>query len=400
MKSKTKLYSIVASLGLTLQAIAAPFAFTDGDLILGFQAENEGNSLNVFFNLGSGTSYRDNGSQGFKGNIGATLSAVYGENWYSRTDLYFGVIGNLRGLGLPFAPNPPINGDPNSTFYVSSPAATAGAGSLFAANTFVAASLQSTSTNLSGMELMLPQLVAEADNSAILDQTVQTVQWENGWTSWNPFVSPGAQGAAFNLFVGGIQQTFGKGGSATYVDVQRVLSTNTGATPAGVVGGGTYETTISISPTGAITSLSAAPASSYATWIGTFPALDTANKRLPTADPDNDGLSNLIEFVLNGNPGTSDIPSIAPTLNAGGSDFIFSFKRRDDSEAGNTLLFQYGSDLIGWTDAIIGAANSVVGSATIAVTENTTNPDAITVTVPKSGFPGGKLFGRLKVTQP
>lgn len=399
MKSKTKFYSIIASLGLSLPAIAAPFAFTDGDLILGFQAENEGNSLNVFFNLGSGTGYRDNGNQGVKGNIGATLSAIYGEDWYTRTDLYFGVIGNLRSLGLPFAPNPPVNGDPNSTFYVSSPAATPGAGSLYPANTFVAASLQSTSTNLNGMELILPQLDAEADNSAILDQTIQTVQWNNGWTTWNPFVSPGAQGASFNLFVGGIQQTFGKGGSATYVDVQRVLATNTGAVPTGVVGGGTYETTISISPTGVITSLSAAPASAYDTWIGTFnPPLTNAADRLAAADPDLDGFSNLEEFVLNGNPGVSS-QAIAPLLDASGTNFVFSFTRRDDSVATAPAIFQYGSNLATWVDIAIPAVTGPVGAATVTVTPGDATTDSISISVPKTEAVGGKLFGRIKIVK-
>jgi hypothetical protein len=81
-------------------------------------------------------------------------------------------------------------------------------------------------------------------------------------------------------------------------------------------------------------------------------------------------------------------------------NFVFSFNRRDDSETGNTLVFQYGTALTGWTDATVGSTGGTVGSATIAITENSTSPDAITVTVPKSVAPGGQLFGRLKVTNP
>lgn len=152
--------------------------------------------------------------------------------------------------------------------------------------------------------------------------------------------------------------------------------------------------------TGQVSFIAQGAASAYDTWIGTFSSITLAADKLPSADPDNDGLSNLMEFVLNGNPGISDSPSVVPTLNANGSDFIFAFKRRDDSEAITPLLFQYGSILTGWTDVTVGAASAIVGSATIAVTENSTNPDSITVTVPKSVAVGGKLFGRLKVTQP
>ncbi len=54
----------------------------------------------------------------------------------------------------------------------------------------------------------------------------------------------------------------------------------------------------------------------FATWIDS-PAFNTpplsAGQKLPTADPDNDGISNLLEFVLNGNPVVSS-QAILPTL--------------------------------------------------------------------------------------
>jgi hypothetical protein len=157
----------------------------------------------------------------------------------------------------------------------------------------------------------------------------------------------------------------------------------------------TYVTTVGIASNGAIRLFTAQVGSPFQNWALTFPALNTEAKRLPSADPENDGVSNLMEFVLNGNPGVADSGSISPTLNASGSNFVFSFTRRADSVAGNTLLFQYGTGLTGWTDALVSAGSTVVGNASINVTGNN-----VTVTVPKSVAPGGKLFGRLKVTQP
>ena len=371
MKLKMKYHCLIATISLTLPVLAAPFAFTDGDLILGFQAESgDGSSKNVFFNLGSGTGYRDNGSQGVRGNIGTTLSNTFGEDWYTRTDLYFGVVGNLRSLGLPFSPNPPVNGDPNSTFYISKPAATPGAGVLYPSFSFVPASLQGASTKLSGMESMTMTLTAEADGSAVLDQSTQTVQWENGWSKWNPFISQGAQGAALDLFNGGLQQNFGQGGSATYVDVQRILPTNTGAAPAGVEGGGSYETTISISPTGVITSLSAAPVSPYITWIATFPTITDPADKLETADPDGDGATNLEEFGFGGNPasGSDNGSGQVLTVDANGDtqkDITLTLEVRSGatfSASGNDLVsttidgvtyrIEGSTDLVNWDSAV------------------------------------------------
>ncbi len=256
MKPSKYLRAACAGLALASSTAMGAFTFTDGDLILGFQATSgEGASKNLFFNLGAGTFHRDNPGNNFGnaeiGNIGQALVNAYGPLWYSRSDVYFGVIGNLRSLGLPFAPNGPVDGDPNSTFYVSTPAATVASGSLYAAGTFVPASLQSTSTKLSGMEEIFSSLTQEVGNTVILDQFANPVQWQNGWTKWNP-ISNNAQGIAFDLFGGGIQQNFGKGGSATYIDLQRVLPTNTGADPSGVVGGGTYETTFAIFSNGSV----------------------------------------------------------------------------------------------------------------------------------------------------
>lgn len=380
-------------------AHADPFAFTDGDLILGVQATGGvGAGKNVFFNLGPGTALRDNANQGFKGNIGATLTSAFGATWYTRSDVYFGVIANLRGnANTGFGSVPAVDNDPSRTFYLSTAAGAPGQGTLAAAATYPGASLGAGATNLSGMEIMLvgdianAGLTAEADGSAVLDQTLQPVQWANSWTSWNP-----VPGAAFNVFTGGIQQSFGKETPSTYVDIQRVLSTNTGAVPTGVIGGGTYESTIAISSAGAITALSSSPASPFTTWIGGFnPPLTNASDRLPDADPDFDGFTNLMEFVLDGNPGVSS-NTIAPILNASGTDFVFNFNRRDDSEAGNTLVFQYGSNLTGWTEVPIGAASSL---PQVQVIQNAST-DAITVTIPKTLAVGGRLFGRLKVTTP
>jgi len=388
-----RLLAVASFLALPSVATAA-WNFPNGNLLLGVQATGgSGATKNVFFNIGSGTAFRDGQITGVVGNINADLSAAFGSNWYTRSDVHFGVIGNLNS-----GPNPPtfgglaaVNGDPSRTFYVSIAASTPGSGSLFTGVTSNA--LGAAGNNFAGQETMVLSLSPTASGAAVLDSS-DSVGWANGWTTWNP-----PSGAAYGTFSGSIQNSFGQAGTTTYVDVQRILSTNTGASPAGTVASGTYEGSVGITSTGDIVVTVGGTATPFETWALTFPALDTPAKRLPSADPDNDGSTNLMEFLLNGDPSVSD-PSILPHLNLNGSNFVFSFNRRDDAETGSTLIFQYGSNLSGWTDVVIDNDGGVVGSANVGVAENSTNPDAITVTLPTSVAVGGRLFGRILYTQP
>ncbi len=253
MKTKSK-FVLAIAMGSALaasSAFGANFAFTNGDLILGFQASaGTGSTQNVFFNLGSGVNARDGVGMGTaKGNIGTTLTGVFGANWYSRSDVWFGVLGNLNNSSPTGAlGTPAVSGDPSRTFYLSRAASTAGSAALITASTYNSSALGSAGTKLGGMEAFLPNLTAQADGSAILDQSVSPTEWANSWTTWNPI-----GGASLTIFTGGVQQNFGKAGSETFIDLQRVLATNTGANPTGTVGGGTYEASYSISNTGNIT---------------------------------------------------------------------------------------------------------------------------------------------------
>ncbi len=269
--------ALLASVGMALATSSAmgAFTFTNGDLILGFQATGGlGVDKNVFFNLGAGTLSRNNPERGYLGNINTTLNTVFGANWYTRTDVWFGVVGNLNQQPAPgqasFGTRTPVDGDPSRTFYLSTAAASQGTGLLLPANAYAPASLGAAGTTLGGLEGILPALTTQGDNAAILDQTTQPTPWNNSWTKWNP-----TPGAAFETFTGGIQQNFGKATPSTFVDLQRVLSTNTGANPSGVVGGGTYETTFAIGSNGSITAIPE-PA---AAWLGGLGVLALFRRR-------------------------------------------------------------------------------------------------------------------------
>jgi hypothetical protein len=100
-----------------------------------------------------------------------------------------------------------------------------------------------------------------------------------------------------------------------------------------------------------------------------------------------------MEFVLNGNPGVSD-PDILPDLALTTNNFTFSYVRRADS-VGVPQVVQYGSDLIGWTDATIPSVSGTTGGVVVGATVSGTQ--TVTVTISKSVAVGGKLFARLKV---
>jgi hypothetical protein len=137
--------------------------------------------------------------------------------------------------------------------------------------------------------------------------------------------------------------------------------------------------------------LAIAVADPFTSWIGGFPGLaDTT----PGGDPDADGVSNLLEYVLqNGDPAVSST-AILPTSKTTATDLVFTFHRRSDSSADTRQTFQYSNDLSAWTDV------PITNTSPVAITPNSPSPgiDKVVVTVPKNA--NARLFGRLKVSKP
>jgi hypothetical protein len=143
------------------------------------------------------------------------------------------------------------------------------------------------------------------------------------------------------------------------------------------------------------TSVEPPPGTAYDTWMDGFASL-SGNDRLPDADPDRDGIANLLEFVLDGNPTTADA-AILPAGVIESGNYKFTFKRRDDSEGLAKLTFQYGTGVGPWTDVVISAGNGASAPASWTVDEQAAAPDIITVSVPMAGMP--KMFARLLVEE-
>jgi len=131
--------------------------------------------------------------------------------------------------------------------------------------------------------------------------------------------------------------------------------------------------------------------SAFDTWAGTGGKGLTGAAAAFDADPDLDGISNGIEFVIGGepnpaNPG-SNSAALLPTAVASGNNLVFTFTRTHEAAYLNPVV-EFDADLQGaWTTV-------TSGNATIAVTPGTT-ADTVTVTIPKGA--NQKLFARLKV---
>jgi autotransporter-associated beta strand protein len=140
-------------------------------------------------------------------------------------------------------------------------------------------------------------------------------------------------------------------------------------------------------------------AGGYSSWASSK-GLDATNNGA-AQDPDNDGLANLMEFYLDGNPLASDGPSLF-TQTADANYLTLTFHRRDDANDELTSqLAQFGSDLIGWTDVLIGDTSSGpdANGVIVDVTGNDVAPDSVSVRIPTTNASGRKLFGRLKIVK-
>ena len=129
---------------------------------------------------------------------------------------------------------------------------------------------------------------------------------------------------------------------------------------------------------------------SYSDWA-TAQGLTSGVNDDPLADPDGDGVCNLLEFTLGGTPMVSS-QAILPKLNPSGNNWLFEYDRSDLSlPPATTQVVEYGSDLAGWIPVTIPTRSA--GIVTIAPGSPS---DHVTVTIPS---PVAKGFVRLKVSK-
>lgn len=124
----------------------------------------------------------------------------------------------------------------------------------------------------------------------------------------------------------------------------------------------------------------------------------------PTADPDNDTVANLIEFVIGGepNPANPDSNSLAllPTAVTTDDNLVFTFRlsaEAEELEAG-AVYVQYSTGLATWETAAAGT-DGITSSTVDHPTED--GIKLVTVTIPRAlAGDDGRLFARLAAQLP
>lgn len=132
--------------------------------------------------------------------------------------------------------------------------------------------------------------------------------------------------------------------------------------------------------------------SPFGSWIGGyFPGSTNAAETGTQADPDQDGLANAVEYVLNLNP-NSGTQSGLPDAQKIGGNMVFTYSRLKAAVvAGFIPTVEYSTSLA--------AGNWATATAGMLDVQDNGTTESVTVTIP---IPGAvtKLFARLNVTSP
>ncbi|MEK7950277.1 YHYH protein [Luteolibacter soli] len=171
------------------------------------------------------------------------------------------------------------------------------------------------------------------------------------------------------LFIGGVRQVQGTWGS---------LSSNADHKTYRITGTGIL--VVTQGPT------------AFENWTATN-GLTGANAQ-EGADPDQDGLANVLEWLLGGNPTANDAGSKQLAVARDGGFLTVTFPRSDDSEAELDTYLQYTTDFVTWTDLGVSSADwTAADGSSLTITENGSDLDTITVKIPIGGKT--KIFVRL-----
>jgi hypothetical protein len=135
--------------------------------------------------------------------------------------------------------------------------------------------------------------------------------------------------------------------------------------------------------------VAAAVSTDYIGYV-TSHGLDPDSDGAPDIDGEYDGLANIVEFLLGGNPTVSDLPHIAPTATPEPAGISFVYRRRI-SAAGIDHV-ETSQNLNSWDEAVHGQDGITIGTTPID-----TGFEWVTVYLPSTA---GRFFARLKVAAP
>jgi hypothetical protein len=209
------------------------------------------------------------------------------------------------------------------------------------------------------------------------------------WATTNTTTSPSSQ---FVSNVGGVNGTTWQPGNNCAL-FEQVVPDGTGkisfTARDGTVGGTNYRFPLSGFQ---LLVFGTNPPPAFSVWaIDPAQGLTQGVNDGPGDDPEFDGLPNLLEFVLRGNP-LADSSALLPKLNRVGNSWFYEYDRNDASiPPATTQVVEYSTNLVNWTQVNIPATSAGIVSITPG-----SPADHVRVALPDLGRSG---FVRLKVSE-
>ncbi|MDB6077041.1 MAG: hypothetical protein JWO82_788 [Akkermansiaceae bacterium] len=148
-----------------------------------------------------------------------------------------------------------------------------------------------------------------------------------------------------------------------------------------------------------ISNVTVIPATAYSNWSSGTAGVPAGQAGF-TADANNDGVSNGIQWLLGGSSPLADGLALLPTrtVNADGS-LSFSFNCLNPAVWGTASLdLQYSNDLSNWTSSTVPSTGGTVNGVTYTISG--TGPLHVTATLPKAAATDVRLFGRVRGSMP
>lgn len=132
-----------------------------------------------------------------------------------------------------------------------------------------------------------------------------------------------------------------------------------------------------------------------------FGSILNSGSAADTADGDRDGIPNLLEYALGGNPNAAD-RSILPTGSVSANHLRLAFSC-DAAKTDISYIVQASNDLVSWSDiarSTGGGATSAINSSGATISDSGSGVRAVTVTDAAVVSSASKRFLRLKVSRP
>jgi len=121
-------------------------------------------------------------------------------------------------------------------------------------------------------------------------------------------------------------------------------------------------------------------------------------------DPEGDGVDNGLEWILGGDPLVQDAAAILPAAEGdAATGLTLTFTREETSIGQTTLAVEWDTALDGGFTHLLEIgefSSNDPGTGTTVTIDNGATPDAVTVNIPGTNAPDGKIFARLRATQP